>query len=439
MLYLFLGIGILVTIGLSFFFSMSETALLSLNRYRIRFLAENKTKRADFLLTILNHPEKVLSPILLGNTLANTATAMLTSYLIAILTTREILHIQNEIAQAIASVAIAVTILIFGEITPKTLAARQPEKYAFRVILPIRGISWLLSPVIHLSMAASRVLLRLFIDVHAQPPLQRLSIEELKAILTHYSDSNISPESLEMIHKLFEFANIPVREVMVPRSRVVMVDIGSNLDEIVAVFQQHDFSTVPIYETVPENIVGVVRLRDLFRRLAQAGPGAPGLTLRQVVSPVTFVPETASIDDILKQFRITGNRFAVVVDELGQYEGAVTIEDVLEEIVGEIQRMSDAGHFPIHRLEPGQYSLEGLLPIREFNRFFPEPLPSDETYATLAGFLMDQLGRVPELHQTLNWGNYQFYVLEVSDRQVRRVRLSVLEHPAPPSSMDVRS
>lgn len=436
MQYLLIGIGILITIGLSFFFSLSETALLSLNRYRIRFLAENKTRRAEFLLNILDHPEKVLSPILLGNTLVNTATAVLTSYLVATLTTREILRIQNEIAQAAASILISIVILIFGEITPKTLAARQPERYAFRVILPIRGITWLLSPIVRLSMAASRVLLRLFIDVHEQSPLQRLSIEELKTLLTHYSDNNIPPESLEMIHKLFEFANIPVREVMVPRPKVVMVDVEAGIDEIQAVFLQHDFSTVPVYETVPENIVGVVRLRDLFSRMAQAGPGDAGLTLRQVVSPATFVPETAPIDDILKQFRSTGIQFAVVVDELGQYEGVVTLDDVLEEIVGEIQRMSDAGHFPIHRLGPGQYSLEGLLPIREFNRYFPEPLPSDETYATLAGFLMDQLGRVPELHQSLNWGNYRFSVQEVSDRQVRRVRLTILEHTAPPTTAD---
>jgi len=436
MLYLFLGIGIFITIGLSFFFSMSETALLSLNRYRIRFLAENKTRRAEFLLTILDRPEKVLSPILLGNTLVNTVTAMLTSYLIATLTTREILRIQNEIAQAAASVVISIVILIFGEITPKTLAARQPERYAFRVILPIRGISWLLSPIVRLSMAASRVLLRLFINVHEQPPLQRLSIEELKTLLTHYSDSNIPPESLEMIHKLFEFANIPVREVMVPRPKVVMVDVAAGLDDIQAVFLQHDFSAVPVYETVPENIVGVVRLRDLFSRMAQAGPGTPGLTLRQVISPATFVPETTPIDDILKQFRSTGVQFAVVVDELGQFEGVVTMDDVLEEIVGEIQRMSDAGHFPIHRLGPGQYSLEGLLPIREFNRYFPEPLPSDETYATLAGFLMDRLGRVPELQESLNWGNYRFSVQEVSNRQVRRVRLTILEHAAPPPVAD---
>jgi len=290
MQYLFLGIGILITIGLSFFFSLSETALLSLNRYRIRFLADNKTRRSEFLLTILDHPEKVLSPILLGNTLVNTATAVLTSYLIATLTTREILRIQNEIAQVAASILISIIILVFGEITPKTLAARQPERYAFRVILPIRGVTWLLSPIVRVSMAASRVLLRLFIDVHEQSPLQRLSIEELKTLLTHYSDNDIPPESLEMIHKLFEFANIPVREVMVPRPKVVMVDIAAGLDEIQAVFLRHDFSSVPVYDTVPENIVGVVRLRDLFSRMAHARTGAPGLTFTAAGQPGHLCP-----------------------------------------------------------------------------------------------------------------------------------------------------
>jgi len=335
-----------------------------------------------------------------------------------------------------ATIAMTVVLLIFGEITPKTLAARQPERYAFRVILPLRGVTWLLSPIVRLSMAASRVLLRLFIDVHEQSPLRRLSIEELKTLLTHYSDNDIPPESLEMIHKLFEFANIPAREVMVPRHKVVMVDVAAGLDEIQAVFLRYDFSAVPVYDTVPENIVGVVRLRDLFSRMAHAGTGATNLTVRQLISPATFVPETAPIDDILRQFRSTGVRFAVVVDELGQFEGVVTMDDVLEEIVGEIQRMSDAGHFPIHRLGPGQYSLEGLLPIREFNRYFPEPLPSDETYATLAGFLMDQLGRVPELHQSLNWGSYRFSVQEVSNRQVRRVRLIILDRSAASTTAD---
>jgi putative hemolysin len=435
MIYLFLGIGIAITISFSFFFSLSETALLSMNRYRIRFLLETKGRRAEYLSHILEHPERILSPILLGNTLCNTATATLTSYLIATLITREILRVSNGLAQAAASVLIAVLILVFSEITPKSIAARNPETFALRVIYPLRVVTWLLGPLVKLSLLASRGLIRLVTGQSPEPGVHRLSIEELKSILTHYSDDTLSAEAREMIHKLFEFPSIPVRDIMLPRNRVRIVECGASLTDATAMFLDNEFSSLPVYEGSPDNIVGVVRIRDCFRRLTLDDPAARSVPLRELMVPPTFVPETASIADILRQFQASANHFGMVVDEFGQFEGIITMEDVLEEIVGEIQAQNEQGKPSIRRIGPGNYVMDGILSVRDFNRFFPYPLPPNDAYATLAGFLMSKLGKLPAAREEMAWERYRFTVEEASGHQIRRVRLTILPAPAPP---DVR-
>ena len=430
MIYLFLGIGIAITIGFSFFFSLSETALLSMNRYRIRFLLETKGRKADFLSHVLEHPERILSPILLGNTLCNTVSATLTSYLIATLITREILRVSNELAQAVASVLIAVLILIFGEITPKSIAAHSPESYALRVIYPLRLVTWVLNPLVKLSLVASRGLIRLMTGRPPEPNVHRLSVEELKSILTHYSDDTLPPEAREMIHKLFEFPSIPVRDIMLPRNRVQIVESGASLADAKKLFLDNEFSSLPVYEGSPDNIVGVVRIRDCFRRMTHDDPASRAVPLSEVMVPPTFVPEAASIADILRQFQETANHFGVVVDEFGQFEGIITMEDVLEEIVGEIQAQNEQGRPSIRRTGPGIYLMDGILSVRDFNRFFPYPLPQNDAYATLAGFLMSALGKLPAAREEMTWERYRFKVEEVKGHQIRRVRLTILSSPA---------
>jgi len=435
MIYLFLGIGIVITVGFSFFFSLSETALLSMNRYRIRFLLETKGRKAEFLRFVLDHPERILSPILVGNTLCNTACATLTSYLITTLIAREILRVNNELAQAAASVLIAIVILVFGEITPKSIAARHPESFALRVIFPLRVVAWVLSPLVKLSLVTSRGLIRLVTGRPPESDVHRLSIEELKSILTHYTDDTLSAEAREMIHKLFEFPSIPVKDIMLPRNRVQIVESGASLADVKALFLDNELSSLPVYEGSPDNIVGIVRIRDCFRRLTLDVPAARSVPVSELMVPPTFVPETASIADILRQFQESANHFGVVVDEFGQFEGIITMEDVLEEIVGEIQAQKEQGRPSIRRIGPANYLMDGILSVREFNRFFPYPLPQHDAYATLAGFLMSELGKLPGAREEMTWENYLFKVEEVKGHQIRRVRLTILPSPAPP---DVR-
>jgi putative hemolysin len=433
MMYLFLGIGIAVTIGFSSFFSMSEIALLSLNRFRVQFLVDAGGKKAHFLSHILEHPERVLSPILVGNTLCNTATATLTSYLVATLITREILHVSNELAQAVASILVSILILVFGEITPKSIAARYPENFALKVIYPLRVVSWVLSPLVKLSLMASRGLIRLLAGRGLEPEVSRLSVEELKSILTHHSDDSLPADAREMIHKLLEFPSIPVHDIMLPRNRVQIVEIRTPLEDVHALFLRRDISTLPVYDESPDNIVGIVRLRDCFHRLTQGSvPGGPVPQLRDLMAAPTFVPETASIADILKQFQQSANHFAVVVDEFGQFEGIITMEDVLEEIVGEIQAQNEKDGLLVHRIGPGSYRMDGILSIRDFNRYFPDPLPASDAYATLAGFLMSHLGRLPAAREEVAWERYRFVIEEVAGHQIRQVRLTILPAPSRP-------
>lgn len=431
MTYFLLCAGIVFTICCSFFFSLSETALLSLNRYRLRFLLEKKGQKIQFLQEIFDKPEKILTPILVGNTLANVIAATLTSFLIARLFADKVIGIGDEIAQFAGSLLVVVILLIFGEITPKAIAARYPESFALKVLFPLHVVMLVLSPLVAITLTASRGLIRLLTRKRAAPRLQALTVDELRSIITHHGNSAFSAEALEMIHKMFEFPSISVRDVMVPRNRVVMLRNGSGMQDVLRIYQKYDFSNIPVYDSTPDNILGVIPRREFYREAVRHFPDAREFPIQGLVRPAVFVPETTSIADLLKQFQRSHNHCAVVVDELGQFEGIVTLEDVLEEIVGEILASHDEGREPILRIGPGHYLINGMVSIREFNRFFPYPLPLTETYSTLAGFLMNLQGKLPGLHETISWEKYVFAIEEVAGHQIRTVRLSSGEPSVP--------
>ncbi|MBN2430380.1 MAG: HlyC/CorC family transporter [Acidobacteria bacterium] len=433
MTYILLAFGILFGVGLSAFFSLSETALLSLNRYRIRFLIQEKGSRAAILEHVLEEPEKILSPILLGNTLANVITAMLTAFLVSSLVVNHLTFLSNELAQLMASILISILILIIGEITPKSVAARYPERMALKVIYPLRVIVWLLHPLIRLALWVSNQLIRRLVrpGTGAYPP--GLSVDELKSIITHHSEQPLDDSALEMIHNVFEFPTIPAGEIMTPRNLVLMLPADAGMEAILELFLKYEFSSIPIFDGSPDNILGVVQARDFYAEIVRIGLRPERFALSGLVQPATFIPESAPISEVLKLFQESYSHFAVVVDEFGQFEGIITLQDILEEIVGEIICRSDEGPKAINQISNDLYLLDGLLSIRDFNRTFDTPLPTSESYSTLAGFLMSHSGKILEEEEIMFWAGYRFVVEKMEGRQIKRVLLQTgLADPALP-------
>jgi putative hemolysin len=437
MTYILLTLGILFSIGLSSFFSLSETALLSLNRYRIRFLIKEKGSRAAMLEHVLDEPEKILSPILLGNTLANVITAMLTAFLVSMLVVNHFTFLSNEMAQFIASILISILILIVGEITPKSVAARYPEKLALRVILPLRVVLWILNPLIKLSLWVSNHLIQRIIrsGAGAHPPV--LSVDELKSIITHHSEQPLDDDALEMIHNVFEFPTIPSGEVMIPRNLVLMLPAGTGMQTLLDHFLKYEFSCIPIFEDTPDNILGVVHAREFFTEIIRIRLTEEHFHLDQLVKPARFIPESAPISEVLKLFQESHSHFAIVVDEFGQFEGIVTLQDILEEIVGEITAPADDERKSINQIATDRYLLDGLLSIRGFNRFFDTPLPTSESYSTLAGFLMSNAGRILEENESMDWASYQFVVEKMEGRQIKLVLMRTGPDRSSPTGPDI--
>jgi len=423
MTYILLALGILFGIGLSAFFSLSETALLSLNRYRIRFLIQEKGERAAILEHVLDEPEKILSPILLGNTLANVITAMLTAFLVTSLVINHLTFVGNEIAQLAASILISILILIIGEITPKSIAARYPERLALKVIYPLRVIVWLLHPLIRLALWVSNHLIRRITRTSASAHPPGLSVDELKSIITHHSEQPLDADALEMIHNVFEFPTIPAGEIMTPRNLVLMLPGDTGMEPILELFLKYEFSSIPIFDVSPDNILGVVQARDFFAEMVRIRLDPERFNLSGLIQPATFIPESAPISDVLKLFQESYSHFAAVVDEFGQFEGIITLQDILEEIVGEITCRSDDGPKAVNQIGNDLYLLDGLLSIRDFNRTFDTPLPTSESYSTLAGFLMSLSGKIPEEEEAIFWSGYRFVVEKTEGRQVKRVLL----------------
>lgn len=425
MIHLWLLVGIALTIGCAFFFSFSETCLMSLDRYRIHFLVEKKGRRAALLSQILEKPETVLSPILLGNTLATTLTATFTSYLVGSLVTSGVLPLGAEVAQALGGVIIAIVILVFGEITPKSVAARSPESYVMGVVLPLRILSAVLSPLVQISLWASRGIIRILAPKRGDERDGILGPEELKAIIAHHGEQALPSDSMEMIRNLFELPSAAARDAMRPRSQVVMLEKGSRPEDALNLFLRHGFSILPVYDGEREHIVGVLHIRDLLRELGRSARQSRPARLERLLRPALYVPETAPLSEILRLFRSGRGRFAIVVDEIGQFEGIVTLEDVLEEIVGALGPQASDGR-PGVVMEGTAFVVDGFMPLREFNRQFTRPLPADETYTTLAGFLMSRWGHVPDLQETLEAQGYRFTVLEREGYRIRQVRVEPL-------------
>lgn len=398
---------------LSALFSASETAFTTLYPWKVRELAEREGRPFDLLAQDI---PRFLTTILVGNNLVNiAATALVTE-----LATKAF----GSAGVGYATGVMTFLILFFGEITPKSLAVHHAEAIARMAVWPIYALSILLYPVGRFFSWVSSSLLRLLGLEPRNTPL--VSEEELRLILAGAEASGtIEEDEEEMIHSILELEATPVKELMVPRVEMVAIEASATLEDFLHLVREHRYSRVPVYQESVDHIVGVAYARDLLDFYCEED-----LKARKVASiahPPFFVPENMDAWDLLREFRRRKVHMAIVVDEFGGTAGLVTLEDVMEEIVGEIYDETDEDEeAPVRRLPDGSLSVQAQLPIDEVGEILSVRFPEGE-YDTLSGFLYAEFGRIPTVGEHIQWNGYRFLVERADQRRVERVRIERLK------------
>lgn len=409
-----LVLGVFVVLALSAFFSGSETALMSLDRYRLRHLERSKP-RATLVLDVVAHPEKFLATILSGNVFVNTAAGALVTFAVTTLVASED-HQARTIS--IATIVLTALILVFGEMVPKSLAARHPEAWSLRVIRPISALIKVSAPIVWLLSRLSNGLLSL-LGVSTASLSSAVTLEEIKGIL--YAGGVPDEERgsrRQMLRRVIELGEKRVAEVMVPRTEMVAVEKSARLEEIVRLIQSKRISRMPVYDETLDNIIGVLFAKDV---LTYWGARIP-FRLDHVLRRTYFIPDSAKIEQALEQLQQQRTHLALVVDEHGGIEGLVTLEDLLEEIVGELMDEKDDEGPQVVELSDGTLLLDGLLSIKDTNERVGLELPERPDYHTLAGYILDRLGHIPVAGEELKAPGALLSVDKVSENRVLRVR-----------------
>lgn len=406
----------------SAFFSSSETGMLSLNRYRLRHLNREGHKGARRASRLLERPDRMLGTILVGNNVVNILAASIAT-VIAV-------NLWGEAGIAISTVALTIVVLIFGEITPKTFAALRPEKVAFPASHVLLLLQRLLYPVVWLTTMISNGLLRLIGIDPAEKGSDALSSEELRSIVRE-SGHNLPLNRQNMLLSVLDLETVTVNDIMIPRTEVHGIDLDDPLEHILEQLRTTSHTRLPVFHGDINQIEGVVHMRQIARLLTQNQLTKEGLLAAS--SKPYFVPESTPLSTQLINFQKQKRRIAIVVDEYGEVIGVATLEDILEEIVGEFTAQTPAQQGEIEPQENGSYIIEGTINLRDLNRLLDWHLPCDGP-KTLNGLVTEALESIPDNSVCLQIGPYRLEILQVTESRVTRVLAWKTKKPLTPQS-----
>jgi len=379
------AIQIIVLIILLFgsaFFSSAETALTTVNKIKMRSLAEEGDKKAKMVIKITDDSSKMLSAILIGNNIVNLSASALTT---------TIAYNLGGSAVAIATGIITILILIFGEITPKTVATINSEKLALSYAYPIRFIMTILAPVSIIINGLSRVILfMLRVDPNAK--LNTMTENELRTIVdVSHEDGVIEEEEKEMIYNVFDLGDAKAKDVMVPRVNVTFADVESSYSELLDIFREDKFTRLPVYEETTDNVIGTINMKDLLLY-----ENTKDFHIRDILREAYFTHEHKSISELLVEMRQAALNIAIVLDEYGETAGLITLEDILEEIVGEIHDEYDENEEEFFKqINEHEFIVEGSMNLDDINDRVELNLESED-YDSLGGYIIEQLDRLPD-------------------------------------------
>jgi putative hemolysin len=425
-------VSIVVCVLWNGFFVAAEYAFVSVRHTRLDELVNEGSRRARMVRDIVSDPSHFISGMQVGITLSSLALGAVGEPVVARLLERAFGHISipsGALAVIIAFVMIVIPQVVVGEIVPKSYTLPRAERVALAVAVPIRGFfvsfGWFITFLDWLSQRLMRLL-----GVKTTNELEGSHSEvELRMLLRQSERSGVlEADEQEMIDKVFDFADTPVEDVMVPRPDIVALPVALTPAAAIEQVLQHPYTRYPVYDEELDDILGVLHVRRLV--VALQNGAEPSADLRSLLYPAHLVPETKRLGQLLAEIRRQKGHMAIVVDEYGSVAGLVTLEDLLEEIVGEIDDEFDPEDAPIVRLGPERYRIDGRLPVEEFNERFERKLP-DEDYHTVGGVVFGELGRAPVVGDTVEIGHVRFEVASVDGTRILYVHVTLLPHPVP--------
>jgi gliding motility-associated protein GldE len=395
---------------LSGFFSGSETALMSVNRVKIRHLAQEGDSKAKTVDNLLDQPDKLLTTILVGNNLINiAASSIATALAIALFGNKGV---------GIATGVVTLFILIFGEITPKSFATQNPILASKWVAKYIKIFSYIFAPFIKVLTFITSFIIR----AYGGTPQQKkpfVTEEEIKKFVNvGEREGVIEADEKEMINSIFDFDDTIVKEIMIPRIDMICVNIETPIEELIDIIIDMGYSRVPVYNGTVDNIVGIVYAKDLLNLFDKR----ENVEIKKIMRPAYYVPETKEVDSLLTELRKQKIHMAIILDEYGGTEGLVTIEDLLEEIVGDIQDEYDTEEKKIEMISEHEVLVDGRVDIDEINEILEVCFP-EEGYETISGFILSILGYVPEEGEEIEFENLKLIVEKTIQRRISKVKV----------------
>lgn len=391
---------------------MSETALMSLSKIRIRHMVEEGVKGSKLVEKLIEDPNRLLGAILIGNNIVNIgASAIATSLAVKIFN-------GSESAVAVATAIMTVLVLIFGEITPKSIAKQKSEQVALKVSKPVQFCVAIFKPFVAMFTAISSVFIRLFGgDPKATEPF--ITEEELKTMVGVSEEEGVLEDvEKEMIFNVFDFADLQVKDVMVQRVDVTAIDVNDGYEDILKVIKEDQFSRIPVYDDTIDDIVGVLNVKDLII----ADKRDCKFKVTDYMREPLYTFEFKKITELFNEMKKSRNHMAVVLDEYGGTVGIVTIEDVVEEIVGDIEDEYDKEREMIEVIKEDEYIVEGSARLDDISDLIGVNMESEE-FDSVGGLVIGELGRIPEAQEEVTIGKIRFVVEEVEKNRIMKVRI----------------
>lgn len=395
---------------LSAFFSCSETALTTVNRIRIRTLIEEGNKKAVTLGKVIENPGKMLGAILIGNNIVNISSSSLATVLA--------IEILGDTGAGVATGIITLLVLIFGEITPKTLATLNAEKIALFVAGIIYSLMWILTPAIYIVNKLSHVVLRLM-RVNPDNKATAITETELRTIVeVGHEEGILETEEHQMINNVFEFGDSRARDIMVPRIDMIFVSVDSTYQELLDIYEEYHYTRLPVYEESSDNVIGIINIKDLLLYKPEQE-----FSVKNYLRDAYFTYESKRLSELLLEMKKTSVNIAIVLDEYGVTAGLITLEDLLEEIVGEIRDEYDEDEEEIFKtIAENEYLVDGQIKLGDLNDLLESELTSED-YDSLGGYIMEHLDRLPEENDDLTSDGFRFHVEALDKNRIKKVRI----------------
>lgn len=427
-------ISILITLFFVFlngFFVAAEFAIVKVRSSQLEMKAQAGNRAAILSKHIVNHLDAYLAATQFGITIASLALGWIGEPIVSkiinslfslfdITIDPEWLH---KISLVIAFAFITTLHIVLGELAPKSLAIQRSEKTTLVVAYPLHGFYLLCRPLIWVLNGIANLVLKL-VGLHTVSEQESYSSDELRYLVDQVKDTESENTDFDIIKNAFDFSERTARQVMVPRTQMVAIDANDYDEKTLEFVIEEGYSRIPCYEDSVDNIIGVVHLKDILKKMRQKGD----VNIRSIVRPVSFTPETKRIGQLLKEFQVKHQQIAMVLNEYGGIEGIITMEDILEELVGEIQDEYDNEIPFVEKTSDNTYSVIATASISDINDELPHLIDREKQYDTLAGYLIDKFGRIPNTHDRLESEGYQFTVLKKNKTSIVLVQLKDLEY-----------